>query len=81
LQCQRFITEGAKEKSWSDESGHELVNYDNEVRISNASSTDIQTFSARENGYPAMSTYFFESFDVMLLIVVGLLCCSDVQTV
>jgi hypothetical protein len=64
------LKERKKELSWSDESGHQLVKYDNEVRISNGrqSSTGIQTFLACADRIPApMSTVFLRIF--------GTICC------
>jgi hypothetical protein len=63
------LKERKKELSWSDESGHELVKYDNEVRISNGCRLPVfKTFLARADRIPPpMSTVFLRIF--------GTICC------
>jgi hypothetical protein len=64
------LKERKKELSWSDESGHQLVKYDNEVRISNGrqSSTGIQTFLASADRIPALMS-------TVVLRIFGTICC------
>jgi hypothetical protein len=62
-----------KELSWSDESGHDLVNYDNEVRISNGRCLSVsKLFWPVRIGYPSANELCFPS---SFLRVVGRACC------
>jgi hypothetical protein len=64
------LKERKKELSWSDESGHVLAEYDNEVRISNGRRLPVSIYlflAYADRIPPPMSTVF--------LRVVGTLCC------
>jgi hypothetical protein len=62
------LKERKKELSWSDENGHQLVKYDNEVSISNGRRLPIFKCVWRENRIPPrMST--------ILLRIFGMICC------